>query len=237
MTATRLAAGVMIRYPLYWGKWTLGVIALVYTAISVVVASFGTPGEATSVWASIIWLLQWAAFPGGIAVGVCIPLLVAHGITRRRIIAAGAIAVCALAFGVAVMIQAGLAVEWLIYRSRGMPYQVGGSHLFDSIGEVHLILPEYGLNLASFLVAGLLIYLVYYRFGWRGTLVVPLALVPPAGAVTALTAGSLGPVDAESPGWVATIGPAAALALALVAVTAGLLATHALIRNLPLKTK
>jgi hypothetical protein len=237
MTATRFAAGVMIRYPLYWGKWTLGVIALVYTAISVVVASFGTPGEATSVWASTIWLLQWVAFPGGIAVGFCIPILVAHGITRRRIIPAGAIAVFALAFVAAVMVQAGLAIEWLIYRSRGMPYQVDGSHLFDSIGEVHLVLAEYGLNLASFLVSGLLIFLVYYRFGWRATLVVPLTLVPPAGAVTALAAGSPGPVDAESPAWVATIGPAAALALALVAVAAGLLAVHALTRNLPLKTK
>lgn len=229
----------MLRYTLYWGKWALGAIALAYTAIGVGVANWGTPGVATSVWASAIWLLQWVAFPGGIAVGFCVPVLVVHGLTRRTATAGGALAVIGLALGTAAMVQVGLAVEWLIYRAAGVPYRVGGGHLFRTIDQVHLVLAEHALNLAAFLVTGLLIFLVYYRLGgWWGTLALPLTLLLPAGAVLALSAGgATGPVRQESPPWVDRIGVAPALALALAAVAAGLLAVHALTRTIPITSR
>lgn len=238
MTApARLAATMMLRYPLYWGKWTLLVIAAFYTALGSALASFGDPGVAPSVWATSIWVLQWVALPGGIAVGYCVPIVIAHGITRRSAIAGAVVAVLGLALVMAAMVLGGMAVEWLIHRATGMPYRVDGGHLFDAPGQVHLVLAEYGLNLASFLVCGLLAFLVYYRFGWRGTLVVPLALVPPAGAVLALTAGLPGPTDPGSPAWVSTLGLAPALALAALAVAAGLAGAHAIARTMPIRSR
>lgn len=66
---------------------------------------------------------------------------------------------------------------------------------------------------------------------------VGLALVPPAVAVVALSAGWTGPVDEESPPWIATIGLAPALALALAAVAAGLLIVALLTRTMPIRSK
>lgn len=235
--SVRLAAGMMLRYPLYWGKWTLLVIAAGYTAIGLLVAIFGTPGEVSSPWASSIWLLPWMAFPGGIAIGWCVPILIAHGITRRAASAGGAVAVLGLALVAAAMVQTGLAVEWLTFRAAGMPYRVGGGHLFEAAGQVHLVLADYGLNLASFLVAGLLVFLMYYRYRWLGTFLVPLALVPPAGAALALSAGWLGPPGPEEAGWLATLGAGPAVMLAAAAVAAGLIGVYALVKAMPIRSR
>jgi hypothetical protein len=119
-----------------------------------------------------------------------------------------------------------------------MPHRIDGGHLFRAASDVHLVLAEYTLNLSSFLVAGLLVFLIYYRFGgWRGTLVVPLVLAVPAVAVVALAAGYAGPTDPGSPGLAATIGAGPAVAVALVAVATGLLGAWLLTRDLPLKSK
>lgn len=235
--SVRLAARMMMRYPLYWGKWTLLVIAAIYTTIGFVVTNLGTPGEVSSPWASSIWVLQWVAFPGGIAIGWCVPILIAHGITRRAASAGGAVAVLGLALVAAGMVQIGMAVEWLAFRAAGIPYRVGGGHLFDAAGQVHLVLADYGLNLASFLVSGLLVFLMYYRYRWRGTLLVPLALVPPSGVVLALSAGWPGPPGPEEAGWSATLGTGPAVVLAAAAVAAGLVGVYGLARAMPVRSR
>lgn len=228
---TGSVARVLLRRSVPWLAGVCGATAVVYAAIGAGVAIWATPGD--SVWASASWVLHWAAFAGGVAVGGCLPVLVAHGVTRRRVTGAGTGVVLALALGLAVAVQLGLWVERAVHRATGTPHTVDGSRLYRTVDQVHLVLAEYTLMFAAFLVAGWLILTTYQRLGaWRGTLVIPLSLLPAPAALAALSAGWVGP-DESSPPWAGTVERPLAAALALAAVAAGLLAVRGLTRTIP----
>jgi hypothetical protein len=77
-----LATGIQIRDAARWVPWPAATVALGYAAISVGVAATGTLSE--SFWALIGWILVWLAFPAGIGIGNYLPVLVAHGVSRRN---------------------------------------------------------------------------------------------------------------------------------------------------------
>jgi hypothetical protein len=79
-------------------------------------------------------------------------------------------------------------------------------------------------DFAGFLASGWLVWAGYYRFGWRATLGLPLAMLPGFGTQVALLAGSDGlPVPV-------------ALALTLAAVATGAAGIAALTHTIPVKT-
>jgi hypothetical protein len=220
----------MLRGNLGWLSWVIAAVATVQAAIGVGIAIWAEPG--TSVWAPVGWVLQWVAFAGGIALATSLPVLVAHGLTRRGVSVAGIRVVLVLAVGMALVVQVGLVVEWLLHRAAGLSSTVDGRHLFDGIGQVHLVVLEYGLTFAAFMASGWLVGLAYYRYGaLRGTLLLPLAGLPVAGALAALSAGS---GDGFARGL--TVSVPLAVTLALLVVTAALLAVRGSARTVPIAT-
>lgn len=229
------AVRVLLRRPIStWLPLAFAVVAAAYGGIVAVATTWGEPS--TSIWASSGWVLQWFGFAGGIALAFYLPTLVAHGLTRRRLALASTAAVLVIATTAALLMQVGLVLEWLAFRAGGLEYVIAGDHLFTGVGQVHLVLAEYGSMFAGFLATGALVWTAYYRLGWwRGTLALPLGFVPAVGVLAAQSAGYAGPVDPDSPAWVATIEAPVAAALALLAVVAGLVAFRLFTRTIPVK--
>lgn len=222
----------MVRSNLAWLLVFVGGIATIHAAIAAGIVIWGEPGA--SVWGNAPSILQWAALAAGIALGVWFPVAVAHGATRRTTTAAAVWVMLGLAGGLAVFVQVGLAVEWAAYRAAGIPYRLDGEHWFDSPWQMHLVLPEHTLLFTGFTAAGWLIHLGYYRFGGgRGTLLLPLALLPAAGTLAAVSTGRT--ANPGSPGFVGILGLPAAAALTLLAVGTGLLAVRLTSRFVPIR--
>lgn len=231
---TGLSTRWLLRVTLPWFSAVLGVVALGYAAIAVGIALWGTPEH--SVWASVHWALQWLGFPAGVTVGAATPVLVAHGVTRHRAGLATAQTVLLLAAGMAGAVLAGLVIEHVAHQVAGLPHRIDGSHLYRSVGELHLVFVEYFLIFAGFLVAGWLVAAGYLRLGPRwGTVALPLTFAPAAGALAAIAGGWRGPIDPGSPSWVGSLNPLAALAIAITVVLAGLLAAYLTTRRMPIK--
>lgn len=226
----RVAARTMLRNGARWPAAVLLVTTLAYAGI---LAGMAIWADASPLWASSHWVLHWAALAAGFAVAGSLPVLVAHGLSRRTALAAGALVLPVLAAGMAAWVQLGLIAEWAAFRAAGRPYPVDGSHLFDAVGQVHLVLAEYGVQFAGFMVAGWLVFACYHRLGasW-GTWVLPFSLTPAVAAVFALSLAW--PGGGDSLPWAGVLSPAVALPLALSAALGGLLAIHALTRDAPL---
>jgi hypothetical protein len=227
-------ARTMMRDNLAWILVVAAGIAVFHAAIVTAAAIWGNVGG--SMWAGVGSIMQWLAFAAGIGFGAWLPVAVAHGVTRRTTAAAATRAILALGAGLAVLVQAVLAVEWAAYRAAGLVYRLDNEHWFDHPGQAHLVLLEHTLLFTGFAASGWLVYLVYYRFGaGRGTLLLPLAMLPAAATIGAVSAGRT--PQAGSPAWVGTLGLPAAATLSLLAVGAGLLAVGFAGRAIPIRTK
>lgn len=191
--------------------------------------SFGFSGDPRSVWEGTGAILRWFL----LVVAVCIPVLqlpvlVAHGVTRRRVADATAVLLPLVAVAGAAVMAVGFLVEHAVADAAGQARSVAESHLFDEPTQVHLVLAEYTLVLAAWMVTGWLIGLGYYRFGLHwGTLALPAAVLPMLATEylfgTALGIG-LDPISAAGPLGVR-------LAAALAVTVAGVAAARALGRG------
>jgi hypothetical protein len=217
-----LATRIQIRDGARWVPWPAAAIMLAWATIAVGVEATGTLFD--SFWAHIGWVLVWLPFAAGIGTGAYLPVLVAHGISRRNATAASGAAMFAFALALAMYVQLGYAVEWLGFRALDRSTTLEDQHLFTEATQVHLVLAEYTLLFAGYLASGWLVWAGYYRFGARATVALPLAMLPGFGSQVALMAGSTSGIDIP-----------AALALALAAVAAGVAAMTALARTIPLK--
>ncbi|HLV59210.1 MAG TPA: hypothetical protein VKY81_10145 [Natronosporangium sp.] len=203
-----------------------GAITLLVRAFADVDGSVWEPGGTALRWMMLV--------VGATATPLYLPTYVAHGVTRRRFTVAATLAAGGLAAAAAAYLAAGLLVERVlsVAGGAGAP-RLANAHLFDSTGQVHLVVAEYGLAFLAYLVTGWLLGSVYYRYGgWRGTLLVPLALVPLAAVEVLINA-----VD-ELAGLLGT-GPHLAVPLAaglgLAVVAAGLLAVRVVVRDAPVR--
>jgi hypothetical protein len=235
-TSSRAAiAAVIVRRNLAWVSVLTAAVVVVWTTASPLVArtasveiNIGAGG-----W-SAAWVLQWVAFAAGVAVSAWLPVLVAHGISRRAAATAGIGAAVAYAAGLAVVMQLQLLAASAAHRAAGVPSALSGDQLFSHLGQVHLVIGGYAIGFTAFAAAGLLTGTAYYRFrAVRGTLLLPLCLSPAAATFLALSAGWQ-QAGADDPPWVATIHTPAAFALAAAAAAAGLAAVRLTTRSLPL---
>lgn len=175
---------------------------------------------------------------GIVATPVLLPMLVAHGATRRRFAAAGAVAGALLAAVAGIYLAAGYLVERVVYGLAGLSQVLNGSHRYGSADQPYLVFIECGLLAMAHLVAGWLIGIGYYGYGgWRGTgLLLPGALVAVAVEYvlgTGWVAGILSTLDREPPG----LSLAAAVGLSVVIIAAGLAAGRALLSRVAIRTR
>lgn len=130
----------------------------------------------------------WFPFSVGIVSAVLITSMVGNGATRRSF-ARGAIAgMVAAALLHGTVLALGFVAEGWIYEAAGWPQR----HVSQAVGDAlegpvfwqESFLLTWGngiVRVAGGVTAGLLVGLNYYRFGgWRGTLLLPLGLIPAA---------------------------------------------------------
>jgi hypothetical protein len=116
-------------------------------------------------------------------------LMIAHGVTRRMFAVASSIMLVGAATAIALLWVVVYQVERVIYDAAGLTQTLTNQHLFTTTSQVGLIFLEYFLLIVSHEVAGWLIGIGFYRFGfWKGLALLPLGLVPAAAAEFLLVA-------------------------------------------------
>ncbi|WP_020390084.1 hypothetical protein [Kribbella catacumbae] len=116
-------------------------------------------------------------------------LMIAHGVTRRMFALAGSIILVGAATATAVIWVLAYQVEHAIYASAGLDQTLSNPHLFTKTSQVGLVFTEFFLLILAHEVAGWLIGIGFYRFGFfKGLLLLPLGLVPAAAAELLLVA-------------------------------------------------
>ncbi len=116
-------------------------------------------------------------------------LMIAHGVTRRMFAVAGSIILVGAAIATAVIWVLAYQIERVAYGWAGLTQALANPHLFTKTSQVGLIFTEFFLLIIAHEVAGWLIGIGFYRFGfWKGLLLLPLGLVPAAAAELLLVA-------------------------------------------------
>lgn len=196
-----LAAGLFVA--------TLAVAAVASLRVEVRISGWDIAGQ----------VARW--FIGAIGVhltAVYLPLYVTHGVTRRRVAADTAVFAGIYAVIAAVLMALGFLLEGLVYRLAGWEQGLD-AHLFDTPGQAHVAIAEYGAVFLVWVVAGALLGAGFYRRPGLGFVLIPLALA----AVALLEAGIGGAYLAPPPVMrlgglldLGTFGPWEALAVAVV---------------------
>jgi ABC-2 type transport system ATP-binding protein len=187
-----------------------------------------------SVWEGATTPTSWLLFAGGIACAMTVPVFVAHGVTRRTVTSAAGLLAPIVATAGAVYMAAGYLLERAIHPA-GDP-RLSGTHLFERTSQIHLMLTEHALLFAGYFVAGWLVSTGYYRFGMlRGTLLLPVTLLPLAGVEVAMDTHHW----AVFLWWRLTgeVPVLLSVALAMAVVFAGYLAVRGLSRAVPVQTR
>ncbi|WBQ06633.1 hypothetical protein [Kribbella sp. CA-293567] len=116
-------------------------------------------------------------------------LMIAHGVTRRMFALAGSIILVGAATATALIWLLAYQVERVVYDWAGLTQALANPHLFTKTSQVGLIFTEFFLLIIAHEVAGWLIGIGFYRFGfWKGLALLPLGLVPAAAAEFLLVA-------------------------------------------------
>lgn len=245
---TRPTSGfrLLLRELLSGSRWLLvpavGAV-IVVPIIAVLVYHFA--GELDrGVWEFVGQPLRWILFASGIVMALAVPVVVAHGITRRTITRALSVVVGILAIAAGLYMAAGYLAEWAVYTAVDLPLVLGDGHLFTATTQVHLVVAEYTLASAGYLISGWLTAMCYYRLGgFWGTLCLPLTLLPLVGVEAALitstwvlnvvwvifTGDMYDPVPQPFPAPLR-------IGLALLVIAAGLAAAWRVGRRLPLRS-
>lgn len=116
-------------------------------------------------------------------------LLIAHGVTRRMFAVASSILLVGAAASLALLWVVVYQVERGIYSWAGLTQALENPHLFTKTSQVGLIFTEFFLLIISHEVAGWLLGIGFYRFGfWKGLALLPLGILPAAAAELLLVA-------------------------------------------------
>jgi hypothetical protein len=221
-----------------WVGWAAAGLPVVFGAAGAVTYRFGTIRH--SVWEDASTPAAWFLFAAGVlTVPVLLPVFVAHGITRRTFAVAGGLLVAGASVLGAAYLAACYLAERAVFAAAGRSPELQGTHLFSDTGQVQLVLAESALLLAGYQLAGWLVGIGYYRLGGlRGTLALPLTLLPLIGVESALNAAAQWPwqvVDLLSLRDAAGVPVALGLGLAVVAVS--LLAVRRLTGTIPIRPR
>jgi hypothetical protein len=223
----RCFAGDMAAYTVFW----VPIVVVVTVAVGVLIARTGTVDA--SLWQGVHGFTRWLLVGGGfIAARHYLPMFVAHGISRRHILAgiwpvmAGLAVVLGVATGVA------FAVEGVVFDALGWNHVIsdeGNRFLYQRPDQYTLIIPATAIADLSYLVTGTLIGATYARGGVVGTLLLPVSVLP--ALVTEVTGGGWLLDDALAS---TDLPVAAGLAAGLAACALGAVGATLALRNVEL---
>ncbi len=209
--------------------WVVFAAAVVVLTLAIHV--LGTVNR--SVWDPAVTVVRWFALGYGVyLVYRLLPVLVAHGRTRREFLHSVALFVVAAGAVVAALLAAGFAIEALLYRILDLPQRVAPERLFDAPTQWPRIFLTYWAMLVVWTTIGLLLAAGFYRSGGNELVAVALALVMVV--VTGYGIGFNGLPFVGAVVDVAGLPLAGSLALSLAGLLPGAAVTWALVRDLPI---
>jgi hypothetical protein len=221
------------------GFLTVWVWPAAYVIATVIVFTISRFTEITTgAWENAGQWPRWFLFSLGIAfTSLYLPVAVAHGITRRAVLRALATTIVVTSLAWAALMAVGHVAEAAIYAALDWPDTLTSPHLYTDGYDVVPMLAEYGLLFAAYMTAGVVVSGLYLRLGaWLGTACIPLALLPIAAVEALLSTGWVGGLLQEQTGEDRLAAPlAVAGSLVVIALTAA--AAHALLRDVPLRSK
>ncbi|HEX5541905.1 MAG TPA: hypothetical protein VFX60_10150 [Micromonospora sp.] len=170
----RLVHGYTLMIGLCWA-----VTVLIVAIVSVSTALAGDVTES-------LWLNTGSTQPRYflVAIGVMLvtlhlPVYVAHGVTRRLFMLAGAGFALAVSAAFAAATTIGFSLERAIFKWQGILDQLSHPYPVNTLGDGLRVTLSLALLGLVYLSAGGLIGSIYYRYGaWIGTLLIPAAALP-----------------------------------------------------------
>ncbi|ASO22102.1 hypothetical protein FHR81_004889 [Actinoalloteichus hoggarensis] len=216
------------------GYWA--VLIVVVLAIWFVAFIFGASDAAgTAGWSFSNPPKYFLLATGVMLPTIFLPMFLIHGVTRRRFLVDGGIFAVLVSAAFAVAHWIGLLIEGFLLGTMAVDHQANGAHLFDSRGQVLLVLLEFGVLGLVHLLAGVIIGAAFYRLGWlRGLFLIPVALLPVV--VTELTMATgwvSGAVEALGLTRLSAVVGTPIVLLSILAAAGGCLL---LIRDLPVRS-
>lgn len=173
--------------PMIAGYW---LVMLVAFGLGALVAQLVGGGFDQSIWDHATQSPKYFSAAIGITLTPALfSLMIAHGVTRRMFALAGTIILVGAATATAVIWMLAYQVEHVVYASAGLGQTLSNPHLFTKTSQVGLIFTEFFLLIIAHEVAGWLIGIGFYRFGFfKGLLLLPLGLLPAVAAELLLVA-------------------------------------------------
>ncbi len=225
-----LAANAVFALMIWAGFWAL------VTAITVIL---GVTGRLTnSAWEVAAQAPRWYALFVGLAlVREFMPMYIAHGQTRRRFAAHGAITVALFAPFMADLLVISYLLESVLYGLADWPQALARSHLFTSPTQVPLVFAEYLVEYAAWIPAGAFMGAAFYRFRGNGLLSIPVGAGLIIIAQSAIGSEVWVPVVTNRLGINLPDLPLMPLFAGTAVFIVGLLLTWSIIRDVPLRNQ
>ena len=230
---------------MWWiARWFWLGAALIATLVATTIVQF-TP-ITKSVWENAAQWPRWWLFSMAIAiVTTTLPVVVAHGVSRRTGLRGVAVAAVLISLIWAGFMTVGHVVERVVYGWLGWPDTMASPHLFADGYDVLPMFVEYAVILLAYIVSGCLIGGLYYRIGAiRGTLALPLGLLPVFAIEALLGTGWYGGFmydrasEQDQHGLGLTPPPLVIMVLvALAGLALSALVVHLVLRDVPIHSK
>ncbi len=147
-----------------------------------------------SFWENAAQWPRWWLFAMGVALTATqLPMAVLHGVTRRAVIRSLLVSAALISMIWALFMVLGHVIEQFLFDRMDWQYALETPHLFHDGYDVLPIFVEFTLIFLGYQLSGALIGGLYYRFGaWRGTLLIPVGLLPAAAMEALLSTGWFG---------------------------------------------
>jgi hypothetical protein len=207
--------------------WFWAVMALMLTGVCLSFEAFGhysLDDTRVSAWETVSpQAPRWFLFVMALMfVTLNLPVVVAHGITRRTYFRGVILFALASAAFAATMVLIGFGVENLVFHLNGMWEELRVPYPVSTIGEAARVWLELLITFLAYMVSGWLAGMVFYRLRvWVAIVCTPLA----AGPLIAVSAAPLGHPE----GW--------ELVLTVIATALGVGVGYLLVRGVALRPR
>ena len=220
---------------LSWLGWFWAAALLVWIVSVVLIGRYGELESSVWEFAGLSWT-RWVQFAAGCVLAYStFPMMVAQGLTRRRVAQGSIVGIGVLAVVGAAVITAVYAAELVVFGMADVDPGLSERHLFDVPGQLWWVALESLLVYAVYMACGWFIGLAFYRWD---TVVGLLLIVPgllPVVVVEAALSSSLFPESVDAVFLDLPVGGAVALVAATWAVA--VVVTTRLLRDTPLRSR
>jgi hypothetical protein len=220
---------------LSWLGWFWAGAVLLWIVSILLISRYGELESSVWEFAGLSWT-RWVQFAAGCVLAYAtFPVLVAQGLTRRRVAQGSIVGIVLLAAIGAAVITAVYAAELVAFGLADVDPALSERHLFDVPGQLWWVAVESLLVYAVYMASGWFVGLGFYRWG---TVVGLLLIVPgllPVVVVEAALSSSLFPESVDAVFLDLPVGGAVALVAATWAVA--VVVTTRLLRDTPLRSR